>query len=73
MVIPTVLELFYQELASLATVLVIPTVLEFFYQELASPATVLVIPTVLEILNPLRWPRGFRQCRAPSWLKSDKI
>ena len=31
---------------------------------------ILVIPTVIEILNPLRRPRGFRQCRAPSWFFS---
>ena len=27
----------------------------------------LVNPTVVEIFNPLRRPRGFRQCRAPTW------
>ena len=27
--------------------------------------------TVVEIFNPLRRPRGFRQCRAPSWLKME--
>ena len=30
-------------------------------------ALILVSPKVIKILNPLRRPRGFRQCRAPSW------
>ena len=48
-VIPTVLEIFYQEQLQNTTVLVIPTVLEIFYQEQLQKTTVLVIPTVLEI------------------------
>ena len=30
-------------------------------------ALILVSPKVIKISNPLRQPRGFRQCRAPSW------
>ena len=69
MVNPTVLEIFYQEFVRKALVLVSATVLEIFYQEFVhhTKALILVNPTVIKILNPLRRPRGFRQCRAPTW------
>ena len=47
-------------------VLVNPTVLEIFYQDSYRTGN-LVNLTVVKIFNPLRRPRGFRQCRAPSW------
>jgi hypothetical protein len=73
LVISTVLEIFIRRFVRKILLLVIPTVLEIFYRQFVRKALLLVILTVLEvfyqkILNPLRWPRGFRQCRAPTWL-----
>ena len=52
-----------------ALVLVNPTVLEVILQDLFASAELLQFPYYG--LDPLlRRPRGFRQCRAPSWLES---
>ena len=45
-----------------------PAEVEIFQQELYRKVLIFKNPKVINILNPLRQPRGFRQCRAPSWL-----
>ena len=50
MVIPTEVEIFYQEFCAKALVLVIPTEVEMFYQHLCAKALVLVIPKEAEML-----------------------
>ena len=51
LVIPTVLEIFYQEFVRKALLLVTPTTLEIFYQEFVRKALLLVIPAVVEIFD----------------------
>jgi hypothetical protein len=64
---PTELEIFYRDLLAKSLLLVNPTVLEIFWQDLYTKALILVSPALIKILNPLRRPRGFRRCRAPTW------
>ena len=66
MVISTVLEMFYQNLYRKALVLVNPSEVEIFLQDLYRKALILVNLEVIKISNPLRRPRGFRQCQAPT-------
>ena len=83
MVNSTELEIFYRDFHATALVLVNPTVGEIFHQDLLAKSLGLVNSTELEmfykdfvgkalctVLEILR-PRGFRQCRAPSWFNQS--